>query len=171
MRTRVPDYDPSVIEVFAERLYAKAASFVVGSVVAGAAVGAAFGAVPLTSLGSSWPVPSAFGFATLLVGGLAGSVIGYLIGEARAFAYKLQAQSALCQLQLERNTAAVAELATLPPAPPTAVPVQQPPPAPPVAAAEPPPPAEAQLRPVVVPPETPAADFSSLLRVATPLND
>jgi hypothetical protein len=146
----MPSYDPRVIEQFAENLYRKASSFVVGSVVVGAALGAAFGSVPLTSLGDSWPVPSVFGFATLLVGGIFGAVIGYVIGDTRSFGYRLQAQSALCQLQAERNMAilarAVATRAAQPaaqqqPAPPAAPPVQteapsaeQPPVTPPVSA-------------------------------------
>jgi hypothetical protein len=104
----LPSYDPRVIEQFAEKLYRKASAFVAGSVVIGAALGAAFGAIPLTSLGASWPIPSLFGFATLLVGGLVGAVIGYVIGDTRSFGYRLQAQAALCQLQIERNTATVA---------------------------------------------------------------
>ena len=103
-----PAYDPKVIEQFAEKLYRKASSFVAGSVVIGASLGAAFGAVPLTSLGEAWPIPSYLGFATLLLGGLLGAVIGYVIGDTRSFGYRLQAQSALCQLQSERNTAIVA---------------------------------------------------------------
>ena len=74
----------------------------------GAALGAAFGAIPLTSLGDSWPIPSAFGFATLLAGGILGGVVGYVIGDTRSFGYRLQAQSALCQLQTERNLAVLA---------------------------------------------------------------
>jgi hypothetical protein len=104
----LPSYDPRVIEQFADKLYRKASSFVAGSIVIGGALGALFGAVPLTSLGNSWPVPSAFGFATLLVGALCGAVVGYVIGDTRSFGYRLQAQAALCQLQIERNTAFVA---------------------------------------------------------------
>ena len=110
-RGHVPDspaYDPKVIEQFAEKLYRKASSFVAGSVVIGASLGAVFGAVPLTSLGEAWPIPSYLGFATLLLGALLGAVIGYVIGDTRSFGYRLQAQSALCQLQSERNTAIVA---------------------------------------------------------------
>ena len=103
-----PTYDPKIIEQFADKLYRKASSFVAGSIVIGASLGAAFGAVPLTSLGASWPIPSYLGFATLLLGGLVGGLIGYVIGDTRSFGYRLQAQSALCQLQSERNTAMVA---------------------------------------------------------------
>ncbi len=103
-----PAYDPKVIEQYADKLYRKASSFVAGSIVIGASLGAAFGAVPFTSLGASWPIPSYLGFATLLLGGLLGGLIGYVIGDTRSFGYRLQAQSALCQLQSERNTALVA---------------------------------------------------------------
>jgi hypothetical protein len=100
------DYDPHVIEQFAASLYRKAASSRKGSTVAGVVVGAAFGGVPLTSLGTAWPIPHAFGFATLLVGGIIGGLIGHVIGDARAFGYKLQAQTALCQVEIQRNTQA-----------------------------------------------------------------
>ena len=114
----LPAYDPQIIEQFAEKLYRKASAFVAGSVVIGASLGAAFGAVPLTSLGAAWPIPSYLGFATLLLGGLLGGLIGYVIGDTRSFGYRLQAQSALCQLQSERNTAALARaVSTRTPAP------------------------------------------------------
>jgi hypothetical protein len=103
------DYDPTIIERAAERLYEKATAALVGSVVIGACLGAGFGAVPLTSLGENWPIPSTFGFATMFVGSLVGAAVGYVIGDARAFGYRLQAQGTLSQLQLERNTAAAAE--------------------------------------------------------------
>jgi hypothetical protein len=130
----LPAYDPKVIEQFAEKLYRKASAFVAGSVVIGAALGAAFGAVPLTSLGAAWPIPSYFGFATLLLGGLLGGLIGYVIGDTRSFGYRLQAQSALCQLQSERNTAILAQVVSArasAPAPRQAQPVPQAPSAPP----------------------------------------
>ncbi len=106
------EYDPNIIELAAARLYSKADAVVMGSVATGVVVGAAFGAIPLTSLGAAWPIPSMFGFATMLVGAILGAVIGYTVGDARAFGYRIQAQSALCQLQIERNTAAAAEAST-----------------------------------------------------------
>src|SRR5215216_6095824 len=108
MQTAAPDFDPRIIEAFAERLYGKATSFLLGSVVFGVVMGMSFGAVPLTSLGAAWPIPSMFGFATMLLGGILGGVIGYVVGDTRAFGYKLQAQGALCQLEVERNGAEAA---------------------------------------------------------------
>ena len=104
----LPTYDPRVIEEFAAKLYRKASAFVVGSIVVGGALGAAFGAVPLTSLGEAWPIPPMFGVATLLLGSLLGGIVGYVIGDTRSFGYRLQAQTALCQLQAERHAAFVA---------------------------------------------------------------
>jgi hypothetical protein len=153
-----PVYDPKVIEQFAEKLYRKASSFVAGSVVIGASLGAAFGAVPLTSLGEAWPVPSYLGLATLLLGGLLGAVIGYVIGDTRSFGYRLQAQSALCQLQSERNTAVVARAVSAraaSPAPPRAEPVPQTPSVPPAAQ-----PAAEAKQPVPQPPLSPPASKS-----------
>jgi hypothetical protein len=136
------EYDPSIIELAAARLYSKADAVVMGSITIGIVVGAAFGAIPLSSLGASWPIPSALGFATLILGAILGAVIGYTIGDARAFGYRLQAQSALCQLQIERNTAAVTQAAlvrTIPamaPQPVAPAPLQsvEPPLSPPISA-------------------------------------
>ena len=111
------EYDPSIIELAAARLYSKADAVVMGSIATGIVIGASFGAIPLTSLGASWPIPSTFGFATLILGAILGAVIGYTVGDARAFGYRLQAQSALCQLQIERNTAAVTQSAAIRTAP------------------------------------------------------
>jgi hypothetical protein len=100
------DYDPQVIERFAASLYRKAISAQKGSVAVGVLLGAIFGGVPLTSLGAHWPIPHSFGFATMLVGAIVGGVIGFVIGDARSFGYKLQAQAALCQVEIQRNTQA-----------------------------------------------------------------
>jgi hypothetical protein len=105
MPTRV-DYDPQVIEKFAESLYRKAMSAQKGSVVFGAFLGSVFGSVPLTSFGEAWPIPHTFGFATLIAGAIVGGIIGFVIGDARSFGYKLQAQAALCQVEIQRNTQA-----------------------------------------------------------------
>jgi hypothetical protein len=141
-----PHYDPEMIEQYAARLYRRASSVRVGAAVAGVVIGAFFGAVPLTSLGEAWPIPHMFGFATLLVGAVVGGLIGFVVGDARATGYRLHAQASLCQLQAERNSAAVAraieagrraalaakaaaERPAPAPAAPPALPLQQPAPA------------------------------------------
>jgi hypothetical protein len=175
--SRLQDYDPTVIEVAARRLYEKATASLLVSVVIGASLGAAFGAVPLTPLGSAWPIPSTFGPATMLVGALCGAAIGYVIGDNRAFRHRLQAQAMLTDLQRELNTAATVEAlreivtqlteqferdshlreAARQPAPPEPAPVAPTPPPEPEPASEPTP-APAPTPPAVlltVPPASP----------------
>ncbi|HXX49610.1 MAG TPA: hypothetical protein VEN47_15380 [Myxococcota bacterium] len=96
-------FDPQIMEQFAQQLLRKADSVRVGSAVAGGIVGVVFGAVPLTPLASVWPIPAPFGFATILLGALAGILVGYVIGEGRAFRFRVQAQTALFQVDIERR--------------------------------------------------------------------
>jgi len=179
-------YDPKIIERFADQLLRKADTVRVGCAVGGGIFGVFVGAVPLTPLRSVWGVPAGFGVATIIVGALLGILIGYVIGEGRAFRYRVQAQSAIFQLEIERRvsdavTEAVASVAARPasPAPvaeqapvveaapvpeptPVAEPAQQPPVSPPPLSpvAEPPRPVEPLLRPPgsALPPVSPRLD-------------
>ena len=160
-------YDPKIIERFADQLLRKADTVRVGCAVGGGIFGVFVGAVPLTPLRSVWGVPAGFGVATIIVGALLGILIGYVIGEGRAFRYRVQAQSAIFQLEIERRvsdavTEAVASVATQP-APPAPVaepaPVVQPAPvADPAPVAEPAPVADAPEPPVSPPPLSPVAE-------------
>ncbi len=96
-------FDPAIMEQFAQQLLRKADSVRVGSAVVGGVVGVIFGAVPLTPLASVWPIPAIFGFATILLGALAGVLVGYVVGEGRAFRLRVQAQTALFQVDIERR--------------------------------------------------------------------
>lgn len=123
--TSPPQFDPSLIERYAEQLYRKADSVRVGSAVFGAGLGVVFGAVPMSPLGKYLPIPSSYGLALVLLGGLVGGFLGYVVGQGRAFRIRLQAQLMLFQLQIERNThqgTATAPVAA-PVAPPAPVPV------------------------------------------------
>ena len=103
-------YDPKIIERFADQLLRKADTVRVGCAVGGGIFGVFVGAVPLTPLKSVWGVPAGFGIATIIVGALLGILVGYVIGEGRAFRYRVQAQSAIFQLEIERRvSAAVSE--------------------------------------------------------------
>jgi hypothetical protein len=118
-------YDPRVIERFAEQLLAKADSVRVGCAVGGGIVGVLFGAAPLTGLRLVWTIPGTFGVATMLIGALVGVLIGWVIGEGRAFRYRVQAQMAYFQLEIERKVeasleAALKPIAIVPPASPQA---------------------------------------------------
>lgn len=86
-------YDPAIIQKLADKLYASAATIVFVCTVifglGGAAAGYAYGGRDEK-------------FA--VVGGLVGAVLGYLIGQWRAFYIRVLAQTALCQKQIEENT-------------------------------------------------------------------
>lgn len=166
-----PGYDPKIIERFADQLLRKADTVRVGFAVGGGIFGTFVGAVPLTPLKSVWGVPAGFGIATVIIGALLGVLMGYVIGEGRAFRYRVQAQSAIFQLEIERRvTSAVAEAVSQvsgvsAPAPAGASPAPteaKPTPAPerPSVAAMPPPlaPVEAPTlsEPLLRPPGTPA---------------
>ena len=144
-------FDPAIMEQFAQQLLRKADSVRVGSAVAGGVVGVIFGAVPLTPLASVWPIPAIFGFATILLGALAGILVGYVIGEGRAFRLRVQAQTALFQVDIERRLESAlmvqSRLIAAALGPPAPVPA-------PAAAA--PAPAPAAPAPVAPPPVAPA---------------
>lgn len=103
MDTAAKTFDPTIMEQFAEQLLRKADSVRVGSAIVGGVIGVIFGAVPLTPLASVWPIPAVFGFATILLGALAGVLVGYVVGEGRAFRLRVQAQTALFQVDIERR--------------------------------------------------------------------
>jgi hypothetical protein len=96
-------YDPKIIERFADQLLRKADSVRVGAAVVGGVLGVILGAIPLTPAHAIWPIPQTYGVATTLLGALVGILIGWVIGEGRAFRYRVQAQTAIFQLEIERR--------------------------------------------------------------------
>jgi F0F1-type ATP synthase assembly protein I len=90
-------YDPSVILAFADKLYQQAAGVEGAYTMAGVLVGALIGAV----LGGSFAGSSLMGaiIAAVILGAIA-----WQIGRQKAAALRLQAQVALCQVQIEANT-------------------------------------------------------------------
>ncbi len=101
------DYDEKVIRKFADRLYAKAARVVFVYAFFGILAGLAVGWI----LGISEPVAMMLwgtGYDPQKLAMLAGAVIlglaGLALGLRRSFFLKLQAQLALCQMRIERNT-------------------------------------------------------------------
>lgn len=92
-------YDPQIIQKFADRLYARSAGAIVISAFLGVVIGFALnpfliGWLPagLANWLPEWTWAAVFG------------VLGFLQGMERAALFKLQAQTALCQMQIERNT-------------------------------------------------------------------
>ncbi|HEY8029942.1 MAG TPA: hypothetical protein VIE38_10585 [Gaiellaceae bacterium] len=172
--------DPAVIERYAAGLHQKAESRVLRLTLLGLFVGGALGATPtiapLVSHVHSW-VPHRFAYAAIVFGLAAGGYLGFLIGQSRAVALRLQASMAVHQVEIGRMLHRVEALrlplpaaASLPaPAPaPAPAPVALPAPAPvaslpappPVAAA---PPAAAPVLPPVAPAPMPPALQPSLV--------
>lgn len=90
-------YDPQVIVTFAERLYRRARSIVISYGVAGFFAGLIFGPLLSGSLNIS------YGLRALLFAG-AGAIGGVVFARNKAFALRLLAQQALCQMEIEKNT-------------------------------------------------------------------
>lgn len=86
------NYDKKIIQEFAEKLYAQAELAVVLYTVVGGLFGTA---------GSK--IISGHNLI-VVIGAVAGAIIGFALGRERALALKVQAQTALCQMQIEENT-------------------------------------------------------------------
>ena len=152
-----PGYDPKIIERFADQLLRKADTVRVGFAVGGGIFGVFVGAVPLTPLKSVWGVPAGFGVATIIVGALLGVLVGYVVGEGRAFRYRVQAQSAIFQLEIERRVSSAVAEAVATAAARSAQPALAPAPTPaPAPASSPPQPAPAAVPAPLADPVRPA---------------
>ena len=103
----LPDFDPRVLERSAEAAYRRASAIFTGCVAGGVVLGAMFGATPLTPIGAHWPIPHAFGFATMLLGALLGGVVGYVVGDTRSALCRLQGQTALAQVESAKHARAM----------------------------------------------------------------
>jgi hypothetical protein len=105
-------YDARVIGEFAARLYARARSIVISytvlGVLLGLVAGALAGARALVAAGGDVGGDNMVG---IVIGAVIGGMVGFSIGTEKAFLLRLQAQTALCQAQIEANTRAVAETA------------------------------------------------------------
>ena len=91
-------YDPGVIQHFADKLYQKARRIVAVRTVLGVVTGLAVGFILSSRLhitGADIIGAALFGF------------FGYQSGMERSFSLVLQAQTALCQMMIEANTRAV----------------------------------------------------------------
>jgi hypothetical protein len=164
--------DPAVIERYAAGLHQKAESrvlrFTLFGLLAGGALGATPAIAPLVSHVHSW-VPHRFAYAAIFFGVAAGGYLGFLIGQSRAVALRLQASMAVHQVEIGRMLHRVEALrlplpaaASLPtpapaPAPPAPAPLAPPAPAPVASLTAPPPVAPAPPAVAAAPPlATPA---------------
>ena len=90
-------FDPAVIQQFADALYRRAGTIVIFYALVAGLLGGALGAAGGQATGLGAPVG---GLALLVLGAL----LGAAAGREKAFSLKLQAQTALCQVAIERNT-------------------------------------------------------------------
>lgn len=102
-------YDPTVIRENAARLYSHADFIIYRETFIGLLVGCVIGYIvgfllPLTEMTRT--LPGHIQLVAGVVGGIFGTLIGWAIGNDKAFALRLQAQMALCQAQIEWNTRA-----------------------------------------------------------------
>lgn len=85
------EYNPKLIQEFSGRLYVKANSIIRSYTILGLFI------LGVAGLATQEPI---FG----LIGAVLGGFIGYTLGKEKAFNFKLQAQTALCQVQIETNS-------------------------------------------------------------------
>ena len=91
------------VEELVAHYQAKARAVSRAGVAIGAFAGVLVGSIPLSPLRAAWPIPSSYGFATLLGGLVVGVLIGYVIGDPRGKLYQRMAEQARLQLQLEQR--------------------------------------------------------------------
>jgi len=84
-------YDPEVIFIFADRLYATARNVVLMFTALGGVVGFAMGYLMAEIIGG-------------IILAVVLAAIGRWYGNEKAFQLKLQAQTSLCQVEIERNS-------------------------------------------------------------------
>ncbi|MFS8065098.1 MAG: hypothetical protein ACMG6S_01875 [Byssovorax sp.] len=101
-------YDPQVIVQFAAHLYTRAAEIIRSYTLLGIFSGLVFGGAAAGALGAAMGEPGTMGLIGAAVGAALGGYAGYGTGQEKAFSLKLQAQTALCQVQIEANTRAAA---------------------------------------------------------------
>jgi len=91
-------YDPAILQKYADRLYVQANTIILIWSAAGILVGGLAGYF----LGGSTMSNSTAMIFWIAIGG----VLGFAFGRERAFGLKLRAQTTLCQVKIEENTRA-----------------------------------------------------------------
>lgn len=92
-------YDPEIIQRFADRLYARTVSVIVVSTLLGGFIGLVIDPFAQQVL-PNW-IADRLPTATIPV---MLALAGFVQGLERSFVLKMQAQTALCQVQIEKNT-------------------------------------------------------------------
>lgn len=92
------EYQPQVIQQHAKYLYDRAKTIVVLYTIIFALAGISVGYITSLALDQS-------GFLAI-VAALALGLCGFMVGRMKSFEFRLKAQTALCQMQIEENTRA-----------------------------------------------------------------
>lgn len=93
-------YNAEVIEKLAKELYDQAASIERTAGAVGALIFAMGASATIWALDPGTPVA----IGLVVFGAMVGGALGMAWARPRAFALRVQAQMALCQVQIERNT-------------------------------------------------------------------
>ncbi len=110
-------HEPTIVDLYAAHLARKASGIVNRWMVVLGLACAGLGAVPLSSW-ADWPITHRAAYGTVVLGLLAGGILGRSIGSSRASGLRLQAQLVVHQDELERTALAVARAAGQPQAAP-----------------------------------------------------
>jgi len=92
-------YDANVIQSFADRLYREAIWIIYTGSFFGLIAGAIIGIIMAVVLQQRDNLAGA-----TILGAVLGGLVGYSRGRERAFKLKLEAQQALCNVEIEKNT-------------------------------------------------------------------
>jgi len=93
------EYDPQIIQKFADRLYGRARTVIVMTTILLVLIGGSAGLVINIPFGGDEPSIIGASVGAVLLG-----AVGFVLGREGAFRLKLQAQTALCQMKIEENT-------------------------------------------------------------------
>ena len=93
-------YDVALIQSLANRLYSQSRIVVVKYTVIGAVLLSLIFYFAASIANNSGLTPT----KSLGVGLLIGVVLGFMLGQRKSYQFKMEAQLALCQVQIERNT-------------------------------------------------------------------
>lgn len=100
MARELVSYDPEVIQEFARRLYQRARTITLSYSIVGLLVGFAAALLIFASIRhGKFELNGGMGIIAII-----GALFGYFAGSEKAFKLRLEAQQALCQVEIEKNS-------------------------------------------------------------------
>ncbi len=100
-------YNAELVRDLADALYRRATLTIVGNALLGLILGAGAGWAGCMTYRAHLPADEWMPYAAAGAGAALLGLTGLFVGRASALGYRLQAQLALCQLQIEANTRAL----------------------------------------------------------------